>query len=188
MKKSLGARALAYPTPVWVIGTYDPEGDPNVMTAAWGGICNSQPASLAVSLRKATSTHGNILARRAFTVSIPSEEHAEQADYFGLVSGASTRKFEKARMTATRSTLVDAPYVAEFPMVLECRLLHVHELGLHTQFVGEILDVKANQEVLDGNGQVDLLKLKPMIFAPDTQAYFGVGKFIGTAFSLGSRI
>ena len=82
MKNSLGAKTLVYPTPVFVVGTYDKEGKPNVMTASWGGICCSQPPCVAVSLRKATYTHGNILARKAFTISIPSESHVQQADYF----------------------------------------------------------------------------------------------------------
>lgn len=83
MKKSLGAKTLVYPTPVFVVGTYDKAGKPNAMTASWGGICCSQPPCVAVSLRKATYTHGNILARKAFTISIPSEEYVKQADHFG---------------------------------------------------------------------------------------------------------
>ena len=87
MKKSLGAKTLAYPTPVWLVGTYDPEGRPNVMTAAWAGICCSKPPCLAVSLRKATYSYGNIVARQAFTISIPSEAHVKEADYVGIASG-----------------------------------------------------------------------------------------------------
>ena len=114
MKKSLGAKTLVYPTPVFVVGTYDKEGKPNVMTASWGGICCSQPPCVAVSLRKATYTHGNILARKAFTISIPSEDHVQQADYFGLVSGRSGDKLAATKLTPVRSELVDAPYVKEF--------------------------------------------------------------------------
>ena len=82
MKKSLGANTLIYPTPTWVVGTYDKDGKPNVMTAAWGGICCSQPPCVAVSLRKATYSYGNIVERKAFTVNVPSVAHAKQADYF----------------------------------------------------------------------------------------------------------
>jgi flavin reductase (DIM6/NTAB) family NADH-FMN oxidoreductase RutF len=110
MKQSLGAKTLVYPTPVFVVGTYDQEGKPNVMTASWGGICCSQPPCVAVSLRKATYTHGNILARKAFTISIPSEGHVQQADYFGLVSGRSGDKLTATKLTPVRSELVDAPY------------------------------------------------------------------------------
>jgi flavin reductase (DIM6/NTAB) family NADH-FMN oxidoreductase RutF len=185
MKESLGAKTLVYPTPVLVVGTYDPEGKPNVMTASWGGICCSQPPCVAVSLRKATYTHGNILARKAFTLSIPSEDQVQQADYFGLVSGRAVDKLAATKLTAVRSDLVDAPYVQEFPLVLECKLALVSELGLHTQFVGQILDAKAEESVLAKGGWVEITKVKPLVFAPDTQAYYGIGHFVGRAFSVG---
>jgi flavin reductase (DIM6/NTAB) family NADH-FMN oxidoreductase RutF len=185
MKKSLGAKTLVFPTPVFVVGTYDKAGKPNAMTAAWGGICCSQPPCVAVSLRKATYTHGNIVARRAFTISIPSEGHVKQADYFGLVSGRDVDKFAAAKLTPVKSDLVDAPYVKEFSLVLECRLAHTIELGLHTQFVGEILGVKAEEAILGKGALVDIKRLEPLVFAPDTQAYYGVGRFVGKAFSVG---
>jgi len=188
MKKSLGAKTLVYPTPVFVVGTYDQAGKPNVMTAAWGGICCSQPPCVAVSLRKATYTHGNILARKAFTISIPSEDHVQQADYFGLVSGRSVDKFATTKLTPVRSELVDAPYVQEFVLIVECKLAHVIELGLHTQFVGEVMDVKAEDRVMAKGGLLEITKVKPLVFAPDTQAYYGIGKFVGQAFSVGQGI
>lgn len=188
MKKSLGAKTLVFPAPVFVIGTYDPDGKPNVMTASWGGICCSQPPCVAVSLRKATYTHGNILARKAFTIGIPSAAHVRAADYFGMVSGKNTDKFAAAKLTPQRSDRVDAPYVKEFPMVVECRLAHVIELGLHTQFVGEVVDVKVDDALLTSEDTVDLQKLKPLVFAPDSHAYYGVGEFIGDAFSIGAGI
>jgi flavin reductase (DIM6/NTAB) family NADH-FMN oxidoreductase RutF len=188
MKRSLGAKTLIYPTPVLVVGTYDKAGKPNVMTASWGGICCSQPPCVAVSLRKATYSHGNILERKAFTISIPSEEHVKQADYFGLVSGRNTDKFAATKLTPVKSKLVDAPYVKEFPVVLECRLAHVLELGGHTQFVGEVLDAKVEESALGAGTAVELKKIKPLIFVPDNQDYYGIGSFIGKVFSLGQGI
>ncbi|MGA2749162.1 MAG: flavin reductase family protein [Verrucomicrobiota bacterium] len=188
MKKSLGAKTLVYPTPVFVVGTYDPNGKPNVMTASWGGICCSRPPCVAVSLRKATYTYGNIVARKAFTISIPSEAHVRAADHFGIVSGRDVDKFAAAKLTPVRSDLVDAPYVKEFPMVLECRLAHTIELGLHTQFVGEIVDVKVDEAALGDGGAADIKKVNPLVFTPDTQAYYGVGNFIAKAFSVGEKI
>jgi flavin reductase (DIM6/NTAB) family NADH-FMN oxidoreductase RutF len=188
MKKSLGAKTIVYPTPVFVVGTYDKAGKPNVMTASWGGICCSQPPCVAVSLRKATSTYGNIMERKAFTISIPSSDHVKQADYFGLVSGRTVDKLAAAKLTAKKSTLVDAPYVKEFPVVLECQLLHVLELGVHTQFVGEVLDAKVEETVMGPGESVDIKKVKPLIFVPDTQDYYGIGDFIGKVFSVGQGI
>ncbi|GAF91443.1 unnamed protein product, partial [marine sediment metagenome] len=179
---------IVFPTPVFVVGTYDKNDKPNVMTVAWGGICCSSPPCVAVSLRAATYSHGNITNRKAFTVSIPSEDHAREADYFGIVSGKSKDKFAATGLTPVKSELVDAPYVSEFPLILECKLLHTFELGLHTQFIGEIVDVKADEAVLGEEGVPDIERVRPMLFAPDIHTYHGVGRFIGKAFSIGKQV
>lgn len=183
MKKSLGVGTYALPSPVWVVGTYDAAGKPNLMTAAWGGICNSRPPSIYVSLRKATYSHGNIMARRAYTVSIPSEQHVKEADWIGIASGRDVDKFARAKLTPVRGSVVDAPYVDEFPVVIECRVKEIVELGLHTQFVGEIVDVKAEAEVLNAKGMIDIEKVKPLIFTPGAGTYHGVGKKLQDAFT-----
>jgi len=188
MKKSLGAKTLLYPTPVCVVGTYDREGLPNVMTAAWAGICCSSPPCIAVSLRKATYTYGNIVERKAFTVSLPSEDYVKQADYFGMASGKDEDKLSRARLTAVKGDLVDAPFVKEFPLALECRLLHTIEIGLHTEFIGEILDVKADEECLGPDGLPDIEKIRPIMFSPEGRKYHGVGKLLGNAFSAGREL
>ncbi len=188
MIKSLGAKTLIYPAPVLVVGTYDKAGKPNVMTASWGGICCSQPPCVAVSLRKATYSHANILEHEAFTISIPSEKHVKQVDYFGLVTGRSVDKLAAAKLTAVKSTLVDAPYVKEFALVMECKLVHVAELGLHTQFVGEVIDAKADESIIGDDGAIDIKKLKPLLFTPDTQDYYGVGKYVAKVFSAGKDV
>jgi len=187
MKKSLGAKTLVFPTPVFVVGTYGKDGKPNVMTAAWGGICCSQPPCVAVSLRKATYTHANIVERRAFTISIPSETYVKEADYFGLVSGRTEDKFAATGLTPVPSKLVNAPYVGEFGVVLECKLAHVNELGLHTQFVAYIADVLVDAALLRPDGSVDMALFKPMSFAPDSQAYYATGALVGKAFSVGKK-
>lgn len=188
MKKSLGAKTIIYPTPVFVVGTYDKDGKPNVMTAAWGGICCSRPPCIAVSLRQATYSYGNIVAQEAFTISLPSKDYVKEADYFGMASGRDEDKFATAGLTPVKSDLVNAPYVEEFPLVVECRLLHTFELGLHTQFVGEILDVKVDEALLGKGGIPDLEKVKPIWFAPENRAYHGTGEYLGKAFSIGTEI
>jgi len=185
MKKSCGAKTIAFPTPAWAIGTYDAEGKANVMTAAWAGICCSRPPCMAVSLRKATSTYDNLVARGAFTISIPSERHVREIDHIGVVSGRDVDKFQKLGLTAAHAENVDAPYVKEFPVVIECKLLQKTELGLHTQFIGEIMDVKADESVLDAEGNPDVEKVRPVIFSPGNRAYHGLGDFLGAAFSIG---
>lgn len=188
MKKSLGPRTLVHPAPVLVVGTYGNDNQPNAMTASWGGLCCSMPPCVAVSLREATYTYSNIVQRKAFTVSIPSEPFIKQADYFGLVTGRTTDKFAVTHLTPVRADKVDAPFVDEFPLVLECQLLHTLVIGLHTLFVGEILDVKAEESILTPDGLTDLGRVKPLVFAPDTQIYHSVGPALGRAFSIGEQL
>jgi flavin reductase (DIM6/NTAB) family NADH-FMN oxidoreductase RutF len=188
MKKSLGSNTLLFPTPVLLVGTYDREGKPNLMTAAWGGICNSQPPCIAVSLRKATYSHDAIMERKAFTIGIPSEDQVEAADYVGMASGRNGDKFAVTGLTPIKSELVDAPYAEEIPFILECRLLHTLDIGPHTQFVGEIVDVKADASVLSEDGRPDILKLKPLVYDTGHQGYYGIGQFVGKAFSVGKKL
>lgn len=188
MKKSLGAQTLVYPTPTWLVGSYDQEGRPNAMTAAWGGICCSEPPCIAVSLHKATYTYGNLMARKAFTINVPSANHVEETDYFGLISGRSTNKFSVTGFTPVRSELVDAPYIEQCSLVLECRVVQLFELGLHTQFVGQILDVKADDSVLDSSGIPEMEKVQPILFSPGNRSYYGVGAPLGQAFEIGKEM
>jgi flavin reductase (DIM6/NTAB) family NADH-FMN oxidoreductase RutF len=187
MKKSLGANTIVPTTPVWVVGTYDKEGKPNVMTAAWGGVCCSKPPCIYVSLRKATYTYSNIMERKAFTVSIPSETYTKEADYFGITTGKKVDKFLATGLTPVKSDLVDAPYVKEFPLVIECKIIKIVEIGLHTQFIGEIVDVKADSSVLKEN-LPDIEKVKPIIWNPAGMTYHKIGKSTGQAFSIGKEL
>jgi flavin reductase (DIM6/NTAB) family NADH-FMN oxidoreductase RutF len=178
-KTSLGARTVIIPTPVWVIGSYDKEGKPNVMTASWVGICCSKPATLMACLREATYSHGNIMAKKAFTVNIASESSAHQAAQVGRVSGRNVDKFTKTGLTPVKSTLVDAPYIKEFPLVVECKVTKTVELGSHTMFIGEIMDVKADQSILSETGVPDIEKLKPFVFTPGSSKFYGIGQSLG---------
>ncbi|BCG47110.1 flavoredoxin Flr [Citrifermentans bremense] len=187
MKKSLGKGTHAMPTPVWLVGSYDQEGKANLATVAWGGVCSSDPAAVTVSLRKSRHSYDAIMQRKAFTVNIPSQAFVAAADYAGIASGRSADKFAAAGLTAVKSDLVDAPYVAEFPLVLECRLLQVVEIGVHTQFIGEIVDVKADEEVLDDKGNVDPAKVLPLVYSPTNRAYYGLGAVVGQGFEIGKQ-
>ncbi|MFA5350562.1 MAG: flavin reductase family protein [Candidatus Omnitrophota bacterium] len=187
MKKSIGAITIVFPTPVFVIGTYGKEDQPNAMVAAWGGICCSDPACVNVSLREATHTYDNILENKAFTVNIPSEACIKEVDYFGIVSGKTENKFTSTGLTPVKSELVNAPYIKEFPLVLECYMLHAVKVGLHTVFIGQIKDVKVEEEGLTKEGFPDIEKIKPMIFNPASRTYYGVGKYLGDAFSIGKK-
>jgi Conserved protein/domain typically associated with flavoprotein oxygenases, DIM6/NTAB family len=194
--KSLGPRTLGFPTPVFMVGSYDKEGKANIMNAAAAGMCCFVPPCIYVSLREATYTYHNILKKNAFTVSIPPEKYVEEADYFGLASGKNVDKFEVSGLTPVKSELVDAPYVSEFPVVLECKLKETVNLGSHTMFIGEVLDLKADEEVLtrltskSGKklSRIDPEKFLPVIFDMSTRNYYKLGEKIGDGFSDGSKL
>ena len=111
-----------------------------------------------------------------------------QADYVGTVSGRDGDKFAACGWTAVRSDLVDAPYVAEVPLVIECRLIHSLEIGLHTQFVGEIVDVKADEAVIGDKGYPDITRVQPFVWDSAHRRYLGLGESLGRAWEIGKTI
>ncbi|MDR1079998.1 MAG: flavin reductase family protein [Deltaproteobacteria bacterium] len=185
MKISHGPKTLAFPLPAWLVGTYDENEQPNIMTAAWGGILSSDPPTIGVSVRPSRATFDGITRHKAFTVSFPSAALAVETDYAGIVSGRHHDKFGEASLTPARAALVNAPYVDECPAVAECRLIKTLELGSHVLFAGQILDVKA-EEGLDEDGVLDLLKVNPLVFSPS--GYYRVGEFLGKPFSIGKKL
>lgn len=188
MKQSLGSHTYLPATPVLLVGTYDADNKPNLMTAAWGGICCSEPKCIAVSLRKATYSYAAILARQAFTVGLPHTRQLKEADYIGIASGREVNKFEKTGFTPVRSSVVDAPFAEEIPLILECKLFHHAELGLHTLFVGEIMDVKADAESLDEQGRPIMSRLSPFVFNSIDRNYYPVSNEATSAFVAGRAL
>ncbi len=185
MKKSLGPQTLVYPMPAFLVGTYDDAGKANIMTAAWGGICCSEPPLLAVSVRKARWTYAAVLARKAFTVSIPSAKLAARTDFAGIASGRNTDKFAQLGLSAVRGEFVDAPYVEECPVALELALHSSLDLGSHTQFIGEIKDVKIDENCLAETGKPDINLVDPLIYDGGGREYRQVGGHVGHAFAGG---
>lgn len=188
MRKSFGAKTWLFPCPVVVIASYACDGKPNIMTAAWCGIVNSNPPSVAVSLRKATYSYNALVKREAFTVNIPSQDYLAETDYVGIASGRDSDKFTESGLTPLKSELVDAPYIAEFPVVVECKLVRYDDLGLHTQFVGEIIDVKVLETCLNADGRPDTGKIKPFTYVPSEGMYYGLGKSLVSAYSIGKDV
>ncbi len=186
MKKSIGPKPLIFPCPVLIVGTYDEKENPNMMNAAWGGVCCSAPVCVAISLRDATYTHGNIMKNNAFTINIPSQGYVAEADYVGMASGRDGNKFKETGLTPVKSDVVHAPLIEEFPVSLECECLHIIELGLHTQFVGEVKDIKVDSSVFT-DGKVDIKKVEPLIFSFGTKEYYGVANLLGRAFDVGKK-
>jgi len=185
---ALKPATVLHPHPVLLVGTYGPDGKPNLMTAAWGGICCGEPPCVAVSLREATLTYHNILHAQAFTIGIPSRNFVEAADYIGMVSGRDHDKFRDTGLTPIRSDKVNAPLAAELPYSLECRLFQHHKLGLHTIFIGEILGIQADESVLGPGGFPDIEKTQAILWGGfGTNSYYAVGEKLAKAFSAGKK-
>jgi flavin reductase (DIM6/NTAB) family NADH-FMN oxidoreductase RutF len=188
-KRSLGPLPLLYPEPALLVSVWYEDGKPGVMTAAWGGICCSEPLCLTVAIRPVRRTHDALLARKAFTVGIPSEAMLVGTDYVGIVSGRRNDKFAVAGWTAVPAERVDAPYVAECPVVLECSLTRNLDLGSHTLIIGTVVDVKADEDCLDPTGAFpDIRKVAPLVFDAGSRAYYGIGGKLGDAFSVGKQL
>ncbi|HEY5532903.1 MAG TPA: flavin reductase family protein [Candidatus Anoxymicrobiaceae bacterium] len=189
MKLSLPAQTILLPSPVLIIGTYGSDGRPNIMNAAWGGIASSRPPCISVSLREATLSYHNIKQTQAFTVNIPSEKYLKEADFVGMVSGRKCDKFKETRLTPEKSKLVNAPIVNEFPYALECNLVRQVDLGLHTMFIGEIVGMVADSEVINPHQLPDIEKVRPMLFGSfGSMAYYSIGDKLGDAFSVGNEL
>lgn len=184
MRKNFGAKPILYPQPVFIVGSYDENGTPDAMNAAWGGISESNEISMCLSAGHKTVK--NILKRKAFTVSMATADTVVACDFVGLVSANDTaNKLEKAGFHTVKSEFVDAPIIEELPMAVECRLISYDPETC--RMVGEIVNVCADESVLT-NGNIDPMKLRPITYDGMNHTYHVLGEKVGNAFSDGSAL
>ena len=184
MRKNFGVKNWLYPMPVLIVGTYDKNGSPNAMNAAWGGIYDTN--QIMVCLSDEHKTTENIKTTGAFTVSFATAKTVVPCDYVGIVSGNDVPdKFSRAGFHAIKSEYVNAPVIEELPMTVECKLLKFNDDGI---CIGEIINVNADESVLDESGKIDVKKLEPIIYDSVSHAYWSFGEKIGQAFSDGNNI
>lgn len=184
MRKDFGAKTWLYPMPVLIVGTYDENGTPNAMNAAWGGIYDTN--QVMICLANDHKTTENIKKTGAFTLSFATARTVVPCDYVGIVSANDVPdKFTRSGFHAQKSEHVNAPIIEELPMTLECKLTKFNEDGI---CVGEIVNVSADDSILDKNGKVDAKKLDPIIYDSVTHAYWNLGEKVGKAFSDGKKI
>ena len=182
MRKNFGAKAWAYPEPVFIIGTYDEKGTPDAMNAAWGGI--SDDTQICICLSPSHKTVANLKASGAFTVSMGDVQNAAACDYVGVESGNDCAdKLKKAGWTATKSQFVNAPLIDQLPFALECKVISYDEKSCH--LFGEIVNVSMDESILDQDGNLDLNKFKPIIYDSIHHGYYEIGKKVGQAFKDG---
>lgn len=184
MRKNFGAKPILYPQPVFIIASYDENGTPDAMNAAWGGISESNEISMCLSAGHKTVK--NILARKAFTVSMATADTLVPCDYVGLVSGNDVAdKLEKAGFHTAKSEFVDAPIIEELPMAVECKFIsYDHET---CRMVGEIVNICADDSILT-DGKIDPMKLRPITYDGMNHAYYVLGEKVGNAFKDGAKL
>ncbi len=184
MRKNFGAKTWMYPLPVLIVAAYDETGKANAMNAAWGGIYDYNKVILCLS--EGHKTTKNIKAKGAFTVAFADTDHMVACDYVGVESGNKVAdKMEKAGFTTIKSEFVDAPIINELPMALECKLIGETADG---NLIGEIVNVNADESILDAEGMVDPMLLRPIAFDPVRNGYHVLGERVGNAFSDGMKL
>ena len=185
MRKDLGVKPWLYPMPVLIVAAYDEAGVPNAMNAAWGGIYTDDMVSICLSEEHKTTK--NILAVKAFTVSMATRGLVAACDYVGMVSGNDVPdKVAKAGFSVRRSAFVNAPVIEELPMALECELVSYDTETC--AMVGRIVNVCADESVLGENGKVDVAKLQPITYDPMNHHYLVLGEKVGNAFKDGLQL
>ena len=185
MRKNFGMKPWCYPQPVFILAAYDKDGVPNCMNVAWGGIHYDDQIAMCISANHKTTE--NILETKAFTVSMADVDHLEACDYVGVVSGTKVAdKFKNAGFTDEKSEFVNAPIIKELAMTLECKLISYDPETCN--LIGEIVNVSADERVLDENGKIDPAKLHPITFDPVHNHYLEIGKKVGNAFKDGLKL
>lgn len=185
MRKNFGVKPWCYPQPVFILAAYDEAGKPNAMNVAWGGIHYDDRIAMCISANHKTTA--NIMASKAFTVSMADVKNLVACDYVGVESGnKEPDKFEKAGFSATKSEFVNAPVINELPMTIECRLVSYDPETCN--LIGEIINVSADESILDDNGKIDPAKLRPITFDPVNNTYLEIGKKVGNAFRDGLKL
>ena len=185
MRKNYGPKPYCYPMPALMIATYNDDGTANAMLAAWGGI--SEQDEISITVAATHKTVANVLARKAFTVSFATEKYVIPCDYLGIVSGKKEpRKFEIAGFHATKSEFVDAPIIDELCMAIECNLISYDPES--DRLVGRIVNVSADESVLDEKEKVDPLLLSPVVYDPVNRGYYTLGTRVGSAFKDGTAL
>ena len=183
MRKNLGVKPYLYPQLVMIIGTYDKDGKPNAMNAAWGGMADYDKIFVCMSSHKTTE---NIDITKEFSVSIGDESHVVECDYVGIVSAnQEVNKMEKSKFTTSKAEFVNAPIINELPLCLECKLIKVLEEDL---YLAQIVNVNADESILDENGKVSLEKFVPISYDPSTHGYYKVSGRVGNAFKDGNKL
>lgn len=189
MKISLKPRAMMYPAPAVVASAYDEDGNPDCCTLAFAAMCSHHPPAVMIAINSTLKrkTLADILKTNEFCIGFPSCEHMDETDYFGIESGYRQNKLEKVNFSYRDAEIVNAPIIEEFKVSVECRVMHIVEVGSHTQVTGEIVNVQADESVVDDKGKIIFENLNPLAYDDVTHSYFRMGDKISDAFEPGRK-
>lgn len=186
MRKQLHITEGIFPMPVLMVATYNEDGSVNVMNAAWGTM--QERDTVALNLTETHKTVKNIKARGAFTVSIADAAHVTEADYFGVVSGNRVaNKFAASGLTASKSEIVDAPIINDFPLCLECKFIEYQSNEYGCGVIGKVVRVTADESVMEGD-KLNMSLVNAIAFDPYTHGYYKVTERVGEAFKDGLKL
>ena len=189
MKVNVKKHTMMYPAPAVVASAYDENGNADACTLAFATMCSHHPPAVMIAINSTLKrkTLKSILLQKEFYLAFPSVEHASEVDYLGIESGYDEDKLSKIGFTHQKAEYVNAPIIDEFKVCLECRVMHVAEVGSHTQITGEIVNVKADESVLNEKNKIDFRLLDPLAYDDITHSYYKTGEKIDDAFKMGLK-
>ena len=187
MSKNLGVKPYLFPMPTYMIGTYNEDNTIDVMMMAWGGICAED--MVALNLEAEHKTVVNLEARKAFTLAVPGMDTLRESDFFGMASSKKMAdKFERTGLHAVKSERVDAPVITEYPLTLECEVVEMQSQPYGLRVLGRIVNVIADEKVLDETGKIDAGKLNAFAFDQMQNGYYAIGEKVGQAWHSGAYL
>ena len=187
MFKNFEVKPYLFPMPTYMIGTYNEDDSVDVMMMAWGGICAEDMVALNLEAEHKTVT--NLETRKAFTLAVPGTDTLRESDFFGIAtSNKMVDKFERSGLHAIKSENVDAPIITEYPLTLECEVVEMQTQPYGLRVLGKIINVVADEKVLDENGKIDAGKLHAFAFDQMQNGYDAIGEKIGQAWHSGADL
>lgn len=187
MTKNFGVKPYLFPMPTYMIGTYNEDDTVDVMMMAWGGICAED--MVALNLEAAHKTVPNIESRKAFTLAIPGTDTLKESDFLGIATANKMKdKFERTGLHAVKSENVDAPVITEYPVTLECEVVEMQNQPYGLRILGRIVNVIADEKVLDEKGKIDASKLHAFAFDQMQNGYYAIGEKVGQAWHSGAGL
>ncbi|MBQ6100215.1 MAG: flavin reductase family protein [Methanobrevibacter sp.] len=189
MKVNQKPKAMMFPAPAVVAGAYDENGKADCCTLAFATMCSHHPPAVMIAINTTLKrkTLKSIHHSKEFTIGFPSVEHVGEIDYMGIASGYDTDKIEDVGFTFKDAECVNAPIINEFKVSLECRVIHMAEVGSHTQITGEIVNVQAEEDVLNEKGKISYEKLNPVCYDDVSHSYFEIGDYIARSHKFGLK-